>query len=278
MTAVKSIGTDTSVRSFTFESFSVTVKIDGNLQEIVDEAEAVSRRSLLGSLHPTDERDIDLNFDLKCTKSGTYRLIQNGEEISRGRSRKKFFKFFDSVIRASVGEYAKDRLFLHAGVVGWRGRAIVMPADSFKGKSTLVAELVRQGAEYFSDDFAIFDADGLVYPFPRTLSMRTDDGEFRPYELPLESLGGVKGSGPLPVGLVLFTEYKPGRKWSPKISTAGNGVLAMIPFALTMRLRPEFSLRVLNSIASRAIICSSPRGAAREFAQVILSYVDKNVN
>ena len=278
MTAIKSIGLESSVRAFTFESFGVIVKIDSNWQEIVDEAEAVARKSLLNWLRPSDGQNVDQAFELRRNKSGYYLLIHNDEEIARGRSRKKFFKFFDSVIRATVGEYAVERVFLHAGVVGWKGRAIVMPADSFKGKSTLVAELVRQGAEYYSDDFAIFDADGLVYPFPRTLTMRTDDGEVRPYELTVESLGGVYGAGPLPVGLVIFTQFKPGEKWNPDILTAGNGVLKMIPFALTMRHRPEFSLRVLNSIASRAIISTSPRGDAKEFAEVILNYVDKNVN
>ena len=152
-----------------------------------------------------------------------------------------------------------------------------MPADSFKGKSTLVAELVRQGAEYYSDDFAIFDENGLVYPFPRTLTMRTDDGNYQPYELTVESLGGVHAAGPLPVGLVLFTEYEAGQKWEPIMLTAGQGVMKMIPFALTLRRYPELSLRALNSIASRAIITSSRRGSAKEFAELILNFVDKNV-
>ena len=106
--------------------------------------------------------EADHVFELTSTKSGTYRFIQNGERITHGRSRWKFFKFFDSLLRVAVGEYAVDRVFLHAGVVGWRGKAIIIPADSFKGKSTLVAELVRNGATYFSDEFAVVDANGLV--------------------------------------------------------------------------------------------------------------------
>ena len=267
-----------SVHAFTFESFGVVVKIDSNLQEIVDEAEIIARRSLLDQLSPAAGQNIDQLFELRRNNSGTYHLIQNGKNVASGRSQKKFFKFFDSVIRAAVGEYAPHRVFLHAGVVGWHGKAIVMPADSFKGKTTLVAELVRRGAEYYSDDFAIFDAQGFVYPFPRPLTMRTDDGKYRPFELTVESLGGVYGDGPLPVGLVLFTGYEAGGRWNPKIFTPGNGVLEMIPFALTFRHRPEFSLQVLNYIASRAIIASSPRGTASEFAELILSFVDKNAN
>ncbi|MFN0277751.1 MAG: hypothetical protein ACKVRN_04020 [Pyrinomonadaceae bacterium] len=273
---MKEVKSPTSVRPFIFESYGVNVKIDGNLQETVDASEALARRCLLNCLRPVNKENIDQTFYVRHNKSGYYILHHNEKKISRGRSRKKFFKLFDSVIRAVVGENSPERVFLHAGVVGWNGTAIVIPGDSFRGKSTLVAELVRQGAEYYSDDFAIFDENGFVHPFPRNLAMRSDDGRYRPYELTVESLGGVQGSGSLPVGLVLFTQYEPGKRWRPQISTAGNGVLQMIPFALTFGNRPEFSLRVLNNVASRAIIASSPRGAAEEFAQKILDYVDNN--
>ena len=255
-----------SVRPFTFESYGVHIKIDGNSQEAVNRTEAATRKALLNALRPVKRKTVDQTFFVRHNKSGYYILHHNDEEISRSRSAMKFFKLFDSVVRATVGEHSPEKVFLHAGVVGWKGRAIVIPGDSFKGKSTLVAELVRQGAEYFSDDFAIFDEEGSVHPFPRKLAMRSDDGTFRPYELTVESLG-----------MVLFTQYEPGKQWRPKLSTAGIGVLQMIPFALTFGNRPEFSLRVLNNIATRAIIASSPRGAAEKFAQKILDFVDKNV-
>jgi len=271
MTAVHS---QSKVRPFTFESFGVVIKIDGNTQEMVDEGERTARSSLLNLVQPSVNKDADQSFVIERNKTN-YVLYHNGEGIGSCRGRKKFFKFFDSIVRITVGEHAVDRVFIHAGAVGWKGKAIVLPAESFKGKSTLTAELVRQGAEYYSDDFAIIDKDGLLHPFPRTISMRTE--EYRPYDLSLESLGGVAATEPLPVGMVLFTEYEPGGNWKPVILSHGIGVLEMIPFVLPFRRDPELSLRVLNSVASRAIIASSPRGAAKEFAQLLLDFVDKNV-
>jgi len=169
-----------------------------------------------------------------------------------------------------------NRVFVHAGVVGWNGKAILLPADSFKGKSTMVAELVRRGAVYYSDDFAILDEAGLVHAFPRHLSLRTE--EFSEYKLTVDAIGGRPATGPMPVGLVLLTEYRKGATWDPIVLTAGKGALEMIPYTLTFRNRPELSLRVLNIIASRAIIASSPRGNAIDFADVILNFVDKTVN
>ena len=48
-----------------------------------------------------------------------------------------------------VAERAPDHLFVHAGVVGWEGRAIVMPGASFAGKTTLVQAWLEAGATYY---------------------------------------------------------------------------------------------------------------------------------
>ena len=64
-----------------------------------------------------------------------------------------------------LAERARNRIFIHAGVVGWQGRAIVIPGRSFSGKSTLVAALLQAGATYYSDEFAVLDGRGYVHPF-----------------------------------------------------------------------------------------------------------------
>jgi len=268
----------TGVKPFQFRSYGVSVQITSDSQEIVDRAAAISKASLLGNLTKFSGKKADHTFVLNKTPGDRYVMDQNGERVTYARSARKFFKFFDSILRVSVGEYSPDRVFMHAGVVGWKGEAILIPADSFKGKSTLVAELVRQGAEYYSDDFAIFDADGMVHAFPRTLAMRADDGKFSPYELTVDDLSGTVGAEPIPVGHVLFTGYEKGKRWSPKILSPGEGVLGMIPFTLPMSYRPEFAFRVLNKIARRAIITSSSRGTAEKFAKTLLNFVDKHTN
>ena len=278
MKQTKSSGNINSIRPFRFESYGVRVEITSNQQNIIDGGAEVARTSLLGNLRPVKSGTIDHYFELNKTKGGTYILIQNHERISSGRSRKKFFKFFDSIIRVSIGEFAVDRVFLHAGVVGWKGKAIVIPADSFKGKTTLVAELVRNGATYYSDEFAIFDKEGLVHPFARPLSMRSDDGLYKPYQLTVEDLRGTYGSEPIPVGMVLLTGYEPNQKWRPKILSPGKGVLKMIPFTLPIRTRPDFSMQVLNNIASSATIAHSLRGSAEKFAKTLLNFVDKHIS
>ncbi len=263
---------------YQFESYGVKVQITSNESAMIEQAAIVSRRSLMDQMRDITTTDPHHQFQVNRTKGGTYVLIQNGERIASGRSQKKFFKFFDSIIRVTIGEYAVDRVFMHAGAVGWNGKAIIMPGDSFKGKSTLVAELVRSGASYYSDDFAVFDGDGSLHPFPRPLGLRSQDGKFKTYEITPESLGGVRGIAPIPVGMILLAEYSPGKRWSPAMLTSGQGMLQMIPFTLSVRHQTDFSLQVLNKIASRAIIASSYRGSAEKFAKTFLNFVDKHVN
>jgi hypothetical protein len=244
----------------------------------VAEAADTAKRSLLGNFKLVKGGKTDLTFELFLTPGrGAVRLAKNGEWLSSGRSRYKLFKFFDTLVRVGVGESSPKYVFLHAGVVGWRGKAIVMPADSFQGKSTLVTELVRAGAEYYSDDFAILDAEGRVHPFARRISMRGTDkrGRMTLYDHSAEELGGRAGQKPVPVGAMIFTKYAENGRWRPRILTPGEGALQALPFTLSLHTRPEFSLQVLNLAASRAIIATSLRGNAEKFASILLDFVDK---
>jgi hypothetical protein len=39
--------------------------------------------------------------------------------------------------RLTVAEFAVGRVFIHAGVIAWKGQAVVMPDRSFYGKTAL---------------------------------------------------------------------------------------------------------------------------------------------
>src|SRR5215470_6283925 len=76
-----------------------------------------------------------------------------------GRSHKlqEILDLFETWVNLSVAQLAPRRVFVHAGVVGWKDRAIIVPGKTFTGKSTLIAELVKLGASYYSDEFALID-------------------------------------------------------------------------------------------------------------------------
>lgn len=259
---------------FRFAAYGVKVGIESNRVDLLERAVKVARKALVDNLEPIGPEEVDHVLGVTLDENGTYTIYQNGEKNTYGDSDQKIFKFFGSLIRLTVAEFAPDRIFLHAGVVGWKGKAIVMPADSFQGKSTLVAELLRQGAEYYSDEYAIFDENGLVHPFPRALAVRGIEGEYVQTDVSAESLGAAIGTKPIPVGMVLITSYSPEGEWKPELISEGLGVMEMIPHTIPIRVNSDFSLKVLKIIVNRAIIAKSIRNEAKEFSKILLNFFD----
>jgi len=225
---------------------------------------------LLDRIEILDSKDADHTFGLATDEDGTRFLFLNGEQISYDNSRHRFFKFFNGILRIVVAEHAQGAVFIHAGVVGWRGKAIVIPGNSFDGKTTLVAELVKNGAAYYSDEYAVLDEDGMCHPFPRDLSIRDD--QFHEEDLPVSAFGGTAGAEPIPVGAVVLTRYDEKAEWNPEKLTVGQGIMEIIPHTIPRIFNTKFSLKVLNTAVSDAIILKSPRGEAGELAIKLLSF------
>jgi hypothetical protein len=263
---------------FCLESYGVRVRIQASSRELLVEAEQAARKALLERLQIVEKCEAEHSFGISSDVSGTLYLFQNGGQVSSDSSHPRFFKFFDSLLRITIAEHAVDRVFIHAGVVGWKGKAIVIPANSFRGKTTLVAELVRNGALYYSDEYAVLDPAGLVHSFPRDLAVRYHDGEFREKQVGVDAIGGDVGSEPLPVGLVLLTEYVEGAVWEPERLTQGQGMMEILPHTIPRIFNPEFSLKVLNTAVSDAIIVKSFRGEATGFATELLSFFDNFID
>ena len=263
-------------KQFCFVSFGVTVQLESDTWSLLDKGRQVVQQAFGGEAmifeEPADAAGHSFGI---ASSGGRFRLFKHGVEISSGTSERNFFKFLNSKLRLEVAEFAQDRIFVHAGVVGLNGRALVLPGTSFAGKSTLTAELIRSGADYYSDEYAVLEPNGWVGPFPRHLSMRYF-GATRESNVSAESLGGTTGKSPIPVGMVLFSSFSRGAKWAPEHLSPGAGIMELIPHTLTMRRDPRFSLKVLDLVARRAIMIKSPRGDVKKFAKFLLDFFDKN--
>ncbi len=264
-------------KALCFESYGVAVKVESNSPEILTEAESRIRRVMLDRIELKAENEAQLVVGLFLGSDGIYILSKNGEHVTQGDSKEIFLRYFESVIRIWIGEFATSWVFLHAGVVGWKGKGIVIPAHSYGGKTTLVTELVRHGAEYYSDDYAVFDEAGLVHSFPRNLAIRGIESEHAQTEISVESIGGTVGSGPIPVSCILLTEYKPDGAWRPEILTTGQAILKMVPHTLAVRRRTEYVLAVLKTVVNAATVVKSERWNAADFVGTFLDFVDKRV-
>jgi hypothetical protein len=207
---------------------------------------------------------------------GASRVYAGARRRARAADVGQALAVLESEIRQTVAAGAERRTFVHAGVVGWKGRAIVVPGRSRSGKTTLVAELVKAGASYLSDEFAVLDRGGRVHPFAKPLSIRGEGGcDVHARSRRAEELGGSCGTKALPVGLVVLTEYHPGASWRPERLTSGLAVLEMLRHTVPARLRPEASLVALERAVTRAAVLEGGRGEAEETAGELLRWLEE---
>ncbi len=195
-------------------------------------------------------------------------LYGDGDLLAREMDERAILTAFTDDLQLRVAELTPRRIFVHAGVVGWRGRAIVLPGATCAGKSTLVAALVAAGATYYSDEFAVLDGRGRVWPFTRPLSLRAPDGSPGRRIAP-DELGRV-GREPLDVGVVWLTKYVAGTRARPQLHSPGRAVLATLEHTLTARQRPQAALATLAAATKHARLLAGPRGSARAAARWLL--------
>lgn len=197
-------------------------------------------------------------------------LYGNLERLTRSLDEEQLYDVLESDLHLYVAERAQRRAFIHAGVVGWQGKAIIIPGSSFSGKTTLTAELIRAGATFYSDEYAVLDSRGRVHPYPRPLQIR-ENGAARQTKYTIESLGGALGTKPLPVGLVILSQYKTGARWRPHKLSAGQGMLAVMAHSISARRKPEAVLEALQQVVTRATVLKGVRGEASEIVDRILN-------
>jgi len=217
---------------------------------------------------PNSASAVDLQFSLRVGK-GTHFLFEDSTVFVKSRSLKVIFDGFEVRLKAYVAEMARRRVFVHAGVVGWQGKAILIPGRSMSGKTSLVRELVRGGATYYSDEYAVLDMQGRVHPYPQPLALR-EDGAFKKRKRRVEELGGMTGDSPLPVGLVVVSRYQAGARWRPRALSPGQGLLEVLANTVPARRKPEIVMPTLHRAVAEATILKSMRGEAAETADRIL--------
>jgi len=244
-------------------SFGVSFDLSANHGDLLQEARSFlplgSKQS--GSAHP------DLSYSLQGpTPSGVdsrYRLRRNGRQLFTTDHRQELLERFHSVVSLDVADRSSSRTFIHAGVVGWGNFAILIPGRSLTGKSTLVAALIRAGASYYSDEFAVIDRQGRVHPYPRPLQMR-EEGSHHQTSHPVEEFGGKAAIRPLAVRLVLVTRHKPGASWLPRQLSPGIGMLKLLDNTVSARRSPAQALHTLKQVVAKAQIVRSSRGEASQ--------------
>jgi hypothetical protein len=211
---------------------------------------------------------VSQRFALSGEEGVGYRVVIGDRFAFKLPDPDRALKFLESRLRRHVAYNAPTRIFVHAGVVAHRGRAILLPGHARAGKTTLVAALVRAGAVYYSDEYAVLDDRGLVHPYPRPLSIRGADG--RTMLRQVVSLGGISGEQPVPVGLIAIVTYRAGGEWNPQWRSAAEAMVALLSGTLPTRERPAQALAATRRAVAGALVLGGERGEAAQVAPALL--------
>lgn len=220
---------------------------------------------------------VDRTYSILGPGAEDQRIYADGRLLRSPGNGYSVLDAFENDAQMFVAEHAPRRVFVHAGVVALHNKAVLIPGLSFSGKSTLTTALLRAGATYYSDEYAVLDAKGRVHPYARPLSLRPA-GQVRGERYEAEELGFKIGRTALPVKLVVVTRYRSGHEWKPKQLTAGQGALALLANTVAGRTYPERVLPVLRTVAADALFLGGTRGEAEEAVIKITSQLDRTLS
>ncbi len=181
-------------------------------------------------------------------------LYGNLNKLARTMSLDEVFEAFQKDLQHAVPVLAKHKVFVRAGVVGWQGRAILIAGEDQSGKSRLVKELVKAGATYYSDEYAMLDAKGRVHPYLGLLD------EFEDAQI---------GKKPLPVGTLIVTSYKEGARFRPRKLSEGQAALELLAQTSATRRIPQTALTFVQKAVAEAQAFKGIRGEANELVEYL---------
>jgi hypothetical protein len=101
---------------------------------------------------------------------------------------------------------------VHAGAVQLGDRVLLLPGRTHSGKSSMVEELLRRGAIYLSDEYALIDAEGRAHAYPRPLLVR--NGGTKQIPLLPQDCNAPVARQPAPIGWILELEYSDTEGWN----------------------------------------------------------------
>ena len=263
---------------FSFRAYGLTLGVRVNTPEALPRLYDL----LPFGWEPAEELEVDHLFSLFLGGSpGDQRRVRrftlafsDSAQIARSLDPNAVLDKLQSSLHLLVGEFARTRVFVHAGVVEWNGGAIILPGRTFTGKSRLTAALVRAGASYLSDEFAVLDHNGLVHPFAKPLSIRREHDHIGE-PMTAEALGGIVASCAIPATLVVSCRYIHAAKWSHRKLSPGKAILELLNNTLAARRNPEFVLPILDLVASRCPTYRARRGEAEEAVARILRLCER---
>lgn len=145
---------------------------------------------------------------------------------------------------------------VHAAVFAWDSKAVMVPASSGGGKSTLTVEASVAGASVLSDEYTLIDpTTGMVSGWHRPVRMKRKDGG-------VDRLHLAEVHEPVPVALIAAVRYVPGAPTTFSPITGAEAVGHILEHTLCAKYRPHDAFDAAVAVARDAVAVSGARGDA----------------
>lgn len=236
-------------------------------------ADDIRMPELLGLFLPpcpvlTAEDAVEIEYSMLQANGNAYIALRNQQQIATAQSLLGALQEVITDLQVLIAGKIENRVFIHAAVVAIDGKAIILPGQSGVGKSTITSALIRLGAQYLSDEFALIDSMGMVHPYARYLAIKNPT--FGVKRLSPEAFGALSFEGIAAPKAVVFARFKPsGSNVLIKLSRS-ELILNCMPHCLGIRSQVPETLASLNALSMRVQGYSAERGEAEEFAKVLL--------
>jgi hypothetical protein len=217
-----------------------------------------------------DPREGDEHFMLSSGPHDEYWLQHGAKAVAASADLRVALEVLAQRVREHIAENAPGYIFVHAGAVGHAGSGIIIPGMTFSGKTTLTAELVKAGATYYSDEYAVLDPEGRLHPYAKPLSMRLGSG-YEQTDHDVSAFGGAQGVEPLPIGMVVLSWYEVDAHWAPEQLSTGDAILAVLANTIPVKDRAGEPLATITNALRGSIAFRGPRGDATALARELLS-------
>jgi len=219
-------------------------------------------------------------------------ILSDGDLLHTGVDAGNALDWLITVVGHRAVASAHPFVVLHAGVVSYRGRGILMPAPQDHGKSTLTTALVRAGCAFLSDEAAPIDpSTGVVRPFPRPIllsprslavfpglaeALPAEYEGFRNYQFHLtcEDVRSGSTGGPCSVDVIVTPRYEPGAATQLEPLATADCLLMLVTQCLNFDRVSAHAVEVFGNVVERAACYQLTTGNAATAVDAILRLID----
>jgi hypothetical protein len=112
-------------------------------------------------------------LEISQDRDGGYRLSRDDKQIYAGDSLAALANSLMDTSIFNLADKCSSGMLFHAACLSWKGRGVILPAQSGHGKTTLSAWLLSNGFDYLTDELVYLPLDSLrALCFGRPLNVK----------------------------------------------------------------------------------------------------------